>query len=124
VERKRQAAGAGNKFGTRFAYFAPNFFPTPPQRVALHPIVLAATSRLHGKRTRGRDDPMQEMKTHVTSVPNGDDEGGRRLAQLAERDRELGRDGERGWVLHSTHLVVGGDRVTFVDTLTRTTETD
>lgn len=67
---------------------------------------------------------MQEMKTHVTSVPSGDDDGGRRLAQLAERDAELSRDGWSGWVLHSTHTIVGGDRVTFVDTRTRPSLSD
>jgi hypothetical protein len=46
---------------------------------------------------------MQEMTTPVTSVPNGDDEGGQRLRQLADRDRESSRHGRRGWVLHSTH---------------------
>ena len=67
---------------------------------------------------------MQEMTTLVTSVPNGDDEGGQRLRQLADRDTELSRHGRRGWVLHSTHTVADGDRVTFVDTLTRTTSND
>jgi hypothetical protein len=67
---------------------------------------------------------MQEMTTLVTSVPNGDDEGGRRLRQLADRDTELSRYGRSGWALHSAHTIVGTDRVTFVDTLTRTTLSD
>jgi len=67
---------------------------------------------------------MQEMTTLVTSVPNGDDEGGQRLRQLADRDRESSRHGRRGWVLHSTHPITGEERVTFVDTLTRTTSND
>jgi len=67
---------------------------------------------------------MQEMTTHVTAVPSGDDEGSRRLRQLADRDTELSRYGRRGWALHSTHTIVGTDRVTFADTLTRTTLSD
>lgn len=67
---------------------------------------------------------MQEMTTLVTSVSNGDDEGGQRFRQLVDRDTELSRHGRRGWVLHSTHAIAGRDRVIFVDTLTRTTSND
>ncbi len=66
---------------------------------------------------------MQEMKTHVTSVPTGDDDGGRRLAQLAEHDAELNRDGRSGWCC-TARTRSSADRVTFVDTLTRTTLSD
>lgn len=67
---------------------------------------------------------MHEMTTLVTSVPNGDDESGQRLRQLADRDTELSQHGRRGWVQHSTHTITGRDRVTFADTLTRTTSND
>jgi hypothetical protein len=67
---------------------------------------------------------MQEMTTPVTSVPNGDDEGGWRLRQLTDCDTESSRHGQSGWVLHSTHTIAGGERVTFVDTLIRPTSND
>jgi hypothetical protein len=66
---------------------------------------------------------MQELRTVATAVPTGDDDGMKRLRQLADRDDELNAHARIGFVLHSTHTIVGGDRVTFVDTFTRTTST-
>lgn len=67
---------------------------------------------------------MQEHRTVATAVPTSDDEGAKRLRQLADREEELNAHARIGFVLHSTHTIVGGDRVTFVDTLTRTTLSD
>jgi hypothetical protein len=63
---------------------------------------------------------MQHITTVVTGVASGDTDGALRVRQLADRDADLAAHARAGYVLHSTQTITGGDRVTFVDTLTRT----
>ncbi|MFB9665727.1 hypothetical protein HP467_01845 [Curtobacterium albidum] len=62
---------------------------------------------------------MQQIRTVTTTVPSVDHLGPMRGRQLADRDLDLAKLTEAGYVLASTHTIAGEERVTFVDTLTR-----
>jgi hypothetical protein len=65
---------------------------------------------------------MQQIATVQTIIPTGDDEVTRRTNGLVQREDDLNAWGRRGYTLAHTALIQGSERVTFVDTLTRTND--
>jgi len=60
-----------------------------------------------------------DITTLTTNVPIGDDEAGRRVAKLTERDEDLRAYGRSGYRVCTTVAIPNGDRVMIVDTLER-----
>lgn len=60
--------------------------------------------------------------TLTTTLPTSDDERGRLLRNVSERDQQLYDYGRVGYRLAATVTVPGTDVVTVVDTLTREDE--
>ena len=62
------------------------------------------------------------IQTIETRVPRDDSEGTARSRQLANRGEDLAGYARAGYTLAHTAVVEGTDFVTFVDTLTRTSD--
>lgn len=61
--------------------------------------------------------------TLTTTLPTSDDERGRLLRNVSERDQQLYDYGRSGYRLAASVTVPGSDVVTVIDTLTREDET-
>ncbi len=61
--------------------------------------------------------------TLTTTLPTSDDERGRLLRNVSERDQQLYDCGRSGYRLAASVTVPGSDVVTVIDTLTREDET-
>ena len=60
--------------------------------------------------------------TLTTTLPTSDDERGRLMRNVSERDQQLYDYGRSGYRLAASVTVPGGDVVTVIDTLTRESE--
>ena len=60
--------------------------------------------------------------TLTTTLPTSDDERGRLLRNVSERDQQLYDYGRSGYRLAASVTVPGSDVVTVIDTLTRESE--
>ena len=62
--------------------------------------------------------------TLTTTLPTSDDERGRLLRNVSERDQQLYDYGRSGYRLAASVTVPGSDVVTVIDTLTRESDSD
>ena len=62
--------------------------------------------------------------TLTTTLPTSDEERGRLLRNVSERDQQLYDYGRSGYRLAASVTVPGSDVVTVIDTLTRESESD
>ena len=60
--------------------------------------------------------------TLTTTLPTSDDERGRLMRNVSERDQQLYDYGRSGYLLAASVTVPGSDVVTVIDTLTRESE--
>ena len=60
--------------------------------------------------------------TLTTTLPTSDDERGRLMRNVSERDQQLYEYGRSGYRLAASVTVPGSDVVTVIDTLTRESE--
>lgn len=62
--------------------------------------------------------------TLTTTLPTSDEERGRLLRNVSERDQQLYDYGRSGYRLAASVTVPGSDVVTVIDTLTRESDSD
>ena len=62
--------------------------------------------------------------TLTTTLPTSDDERGRLMRNVSERDQQLYDYGRSGYRLAASVTVPGSDVVTVIDTLTRESDSD
>ena len=62
--------------------------------------------------------------TLTTTLPTSDDERGRLMRNVSERDQQLYDYGRSGYRLAASVTVPGSDVVTVIDTLTRESDAD
>lgn len=62
--------------------------------------------------------------TLTTTLPTSDDERGRLMRNVSERDKQLYDYGRSGYRLAASVTVPGSDVVTVIDTLTRESDSD
>lgn len=62
--------------------------------------------------------------TLTTTLPTSDDERGRLMRNVSERDQQLYEYGRSGYRLAASVTVPGSDVVTVIDTLTRESDSD
>ena len=62
--------------------------------------------------------------TLTTTLPTSDDERGRLMRNVSERDQQLYDYGRSGYRLAASVTVPGSDVVTGIDTLTRESDSD